>query len=167
MCDLRQPKKSVKSDCLVFPTPNKVMQSLKSASKFFIKANLLQGYYLIPISMKSRNLFCFPWEDSLYLYTRAPMGYSGSSHYFNRIIQKIFEDIPDTHIKIDNLLTEAETMEEAIATFRKILVCCKEKHIKLARHKLEFGREVDFAGTHIGGPKGFCPTTTKIEGIIN
>ena len=94
-------------------------------------------------------------------------GYSGSSHYFNRIIQKIFEDIPDTHIKIDDLLTESKSMEEAIATFRKILVCCKEKHIKLARHKLEFGREVDFAGTHIGGPEGFRPTTAKIEGIIN
>ena len=58
-------------------------------------------------------------------------------------------------------------MEDAIATFRKILVHCREKHIKLARHKLEFGREVDFAGTYIGGPKGFCPTTAKIEGIIN
>ena len=47
------------------------------------------------------------------------------------------------------------------------MVCCKEKHIKLARHKLEFRREVDFAGTHIGGPKGFRPTTAKIERIIN
>ena len=37
----------------------------------------------------------------------------------------------------------------------------------MARHKLEFGREVDFAGTHIGGQEGFRPTTAKIEGIIN
>ena len=58
-------------------------------------------------------------------------------------------------------------MEEAIATFRKILIRCREKHIKLTRHKLEFIREVDFAGTHIGGPEGFRPTTAKIEGIIN
>ena len=41
------------------------------------------------------------------------------------------------------------------------------KGIKLVRHKLEFGREVDFVGTHIGGPEGFRPTTAKIEGIIN
>ena len=143
MCDLRNLNKSVKSDCSIFQTPNKVMQSLKSSSKFFIKNNLLQGYHQIPISMKSRNLFCFSLEDGLFWYTRALMGYSGSSHYFNRIIQKIFEDIPDTHIEIDNLLTETESMEEAIAIFRKILVHWKEKHIKLARHKLEFGREVE------------------------
>ena len=37
----------------------------------------------------------------------------------------------------------------------------------MVRHKLEFGCEVDFARTHIGGPEGFRPTTAKIEGIIN
>ena len=31
----------------------------------------------------------------------------------------------------------------------------------LARHKLEFGWEVDFAGTHIGGKDGFRPTTAN------
>ena len=77
-------------------------------------------------------------EDGLYRYTRAPMGYSGSSHYFNRIVQKIFEDIQDTHIEVDDILTEAGSMEEVIATFKKILKCCCEKGIKLARHKLEF-----------------------------
>ena len=126
------------------------MQSLKSSSKFYMKNNVLQGYHRIPISMKSRNLFCFALEDGLYRYIRAPMGYSGSSHCFNRIVQKIFEDIQDTHIEVDDSLTEADSMEEVIATFKKILVHCREKGIKLARHKLEFGREVDFAGTHTG-----------------
>ena len=68
---------------------------------------------------------------------------------------------------MDDILTEADSMEECIATFKKILIHCREKGIKLARHKLEFRREVDFAGTHIGGPEGFRPTTAKIEGIIN
>ena len=95
------------------------------------------------------------------------MGYTGSSHYFNRIVQKIFEDIPDTHIEVDDILTEGDTMEECLATFKKILVRCRNKGIKLARHKLEFGREVDFAGTRIGGQEGFRLTTAKIEGIIN
>ena len=117
--------------------------------------------------MKSRNLFCFALENGLYHYTRAPMGYSSSSHYFNRIIQKIFKDIPDTHIEVNDLLTEAETMEEAIAIFKKVLLWSKENHIKLARHKLEIGREVDFAGTHIDGPEGCRPTTAKINWIIN
>ena len=54
-----------------------------------------------------------------------------------------------------------------MATLKKILTQCREKGIKLARHKLEFGCEVDFAGTHIGGKEGFRPTTAKIEGIIN
>ena len=82
------------------------MQSLKSSSKFYCKNNLLQGYHQIPISSKSRNLFCFALEDSLYPYTRAPMGYTGSSHYFNRIVQKIFEDIQSTNIEVDDILTE-------------------------------------------------------------
>ena len=47
---------------------------------------------------------------------RVPMGYTGSTHYFNRIIQKIFEDIQDTHIEVDDILTEGDTMEECLAT---------------------------------------------------
>ena len=86
ICDLRNLNKGVKSDCSIFPTPNEVMQSLSSASKYFIKSDMLQGYHQIALSEKSRNLFCFALEDGLYQYTRAPIGYTGSSHYFNRII---------------------------------------------------------------------------------
>ena len=60
---MRNLNKGVKSDYSIFPTPNKVMTSLKSSSKFFCKLDLLQGYYQIPISSKSRNLFCFALED--------------------------------------------------------------------------------------------------------
>ena len=68
---------------------------------------------------------------------------------------------------MDNILSEGETIEECLATLRQNLLRCREWGIKLAQHKLEFGREVDFAGTHIGGKDGFRPTTAKIEGIIN
>ena len=56
------------------------------------------------------------------------------------------------YVDIDDLLTEAPSMEEALSIFRKVLLRCREKNIKLARHKLEFGTEVVFSGTHIGGP---------------
>merc|ERR1711867_197530 len=160
VCDLRQLNKGVKPDCSVFPTPNEIMQAISSASKYYIKADLLQGYHQIPLSEKSKNLFCFALEDGLYRYTRAPMGYTGSSHYFNKIIQKLMEGI-------GGILIEAEQMDEALDILRKVLTRCREKTIKLSRHKLEFGKEIDFAGTHLGGPDGYPPTTVKIEGIIN
>ena len=159
--DLRQLNKSCKSDTSIFPTPNEVMQSLSSTSQFFVKVDLLQGYHQIALSDKSRNLFCFALGNGLYRYTRAPMGYTGSSHYFNRIIQKIMEDITGVHVEINNLLCEGTTMEEVLSTFRKVLTRCREKNIKLARYKLEFGKEIDFTGTYMGGPDGYRPTTTK------
>ena len=42
VCDLKQLNKACKSDTLIFPTPNEVMQSLSSPSKLFVKADLLQ-----------------------------------------------------------------------------------------------------------------------------
>ena len=125
----------------------------------------MQGYHQIALSDKSHNLFCFALEDSLYCYTRAPTGYTGSSHYFNRVIQKLMEDIQGVHMEIDDLLGEGVTLEEVLATLRKVLTRCREKNIKLARHKLEFGKQIDFAGTHIRGPEGYCPTTAKNNGI--
>ena len=43
ICDHHELNKGVKTDCSVFPTPNEVMQSLRATSKFFIKADMLQG----------------------------------------------------------------------------------------------------------------------------
>ena len=95
------------------------------------------------------------------------MGYTGSSHYFNKVIQKLMEGIGGIHIEIDDLLIEAEEMLEALDILRKVLTRCRLKNIKLARHKLEFGTQINFAGTHLGGPDGYRPTTAKIESIIN
>lgn len=81
----------------------------------------------------------FALEDGLYRHTRAPMGYTGSSHYFNKVIRKLIEGIGGVHIEIDDLLIEAEEMLEALDTLRKVLTRCCIKNIKLARHKLEFG----------------------------
>merc|ERR1711895_124814 len=107
VCDLRQLNKGVKPDCSVFPTPAEVMMSVNPASKYYVKLDMLQGYHQIPLSEKSKNLFVFALEDSLYRYTRAPMGYTGSSHYFKWIIQKIMEDIPGIHVEVDDMLSEA------------------------------------------------------------
>ena len=43
----------------------------------------------------------------------------------------------------------------------------REKNIELARHKLEFGTEVKFASTHVGGPEGYRPTTVKKNSILD
>ena len=55
------------------------------------------------------------------------MGYTGSSHYFNRIIQKIMEDIPGPHVEVNNMLSEAATMDKVLSIFRKVLVFYREK----------------------------------------
>ena len=104
VCDLRQLNKGVKPDCSVFPTPSEIMMSVNPASKYFVKLDMLQGYHQIPLSDKSKNLFVFALEDGLYQYTRAPMGYTGSSHYFNKVIQKLMEGILGVHIEVDDLL---------------------------------------------------------------
>ena len=95
------------------------------------------------------------------------MGFTGSSHYFNKVIQKLMEDIPGVLIEIDDLLCKTVTMEEVLQILRKVLTRYREKNIKLARHKLDFGKDIDFAGTHLGGPEGYRPTTAKINGIID
>ena len=63
------------------------------------------------------------------------------------------EDIHQTHVEIDDLLTTAVSEEEAIRIFRQVLICSHDKKIKRARYKLEGGTKVDFAGAHIGGPE--------------
>ena len=65
------------------------------------------------------------------------------------------EGIGGIHTEVDDLLIEAEQMDEALDILRKVLTRCREKNIKLSRHKLEFGKEIDFASTHLGSPDGY------------
>ena len=103
---MHERNKVVKTDSSFFPIPKKVMQSLKSSSKLFIKADVLQGFHQIELDTSCCNLFCFALEDGLYRYTRAPIGYAGSSYYFNQVIKNIWKKFPQTHVEINDLLTE-------------------------------------------------------------
>ena len=84
VCDLRELNKSTTSGYSIFPTPNEVMQSLKATSRYYIKSDLIQGYHQLEIAPESKNYFCFALETGLYRYLRAPMGFSGSSHFLTR-----------------------------------------------------------------------------------
>ena len=64
------------------------------------------------------------------------MGYAQSSHYFNRVVQKHLEEVPDTHVEVDDLLIEGTGDDEEIDNIRKVLECCREQNIKLSRYKL-------------------------------
>ena len=68
VCDLRELNKATTTGNSVFPTPNEVMQSLKASSKYFIRADLLQGYHQVELTPESRNLFCFALETGIYRY---------------------------------------------------------------------------------------------------
>ena len=94
------------------------------------------------------------------------MGFADSSHYFNKVVQKHLEDTPDTKVEVDDLFTKGDGPDDAIDSFREVLVRCRAKKIYLARHKLDTREEVNFSGTHIGGPMGYRPTQGKIDPII-
>ena len=53
-----------------------------------------------------------------------------------------------------------------IDSCRQLLERCRQKKIFLARHKLEAGEQVDFAGVHIGGPLGYRPVQSKLDATI-
>ena len=119
MCDLWKLNKVVKPDCSFFPAPSEVMQSLKPTSKWYIKADLLQGYHQIDLAPNSMNLFAFALEDSLFLYQRMPLGYCGSSHYFNWVVH--LSGISNLQLEADDLLIEGETGDEAIESLHTFL----------------------------------------------
>ena len=40
------------------------------------------------------------------------------------------QNIPGTHVEVDDILSEAATMKEVLSIFRKVLVHCREKKHK-------------------------------------
>ena len=52
------------------------------------------------------------------------MGFSRSSHFFNKIVQKHLEDVPNTKVEVDDRITEGTDPDDAIDSFRHLLERC-------------------------------------------
>jgi len=148
-----------------FNSASDIMQNIKPTSKYFLKADCLQGYHQILLDEKSQDLTTFILPFGVYYYKRCPMGLSGSGDIFCLKSDEALHGLEGLSKIIDDLLLEGSTPGELLQRFKNLLQRCREHNIILSKKKLQIAQDnLVFAG-YIIGQNGIRPDPSKIAGI--
>jgi hypothetical protein len=143
---------------IMYPTTDleQALQACRGA-KYFIALDLLKGFWQCAIDEQSQEYFSFGTPNTVYSYTRLPMGATDSAIWFNQQVREVFKDLIEQKkviVYIDDILGFASTFDEYVELLDTILARCKQfgilanaKKCTLGASKIHFcGRDIDANG---------------------
>ena len=156
--------KAVKRRIHPAPSGADIMKQVKPESKWFLKADCVQGYHQLLLDEESQQLTTFILPFGCYYYLRAPMGLSGSGDEFCSRTDEAFQHLPISKI-VDDILLQAVTQDQLFHNLEELLKSCREHGITLSKKKLQVAQDnLKFAG-YIVGRSGIKPDPAKIQAL--
>ena len=141
-----------------------------SGSRWFSCMDLLWGYYQVKLRESDIPFTAFSTPDGLFEYLVTPMGLSGSPGTFNRLLQKVFQDLRDVmRIYFDDIyvFTQSENVEEHIKALDRVLKRCEEQQLYIKLSKCQFCvDEIPCLGDFVGR-KGVRMDPDKVKIIAD
>ena len=93
------------------------------------------------------------------------MGLKNAPSIFQRNMQRVFKDIPEVRIFVDDGIVGGATIEELYLNLRKVLDKLKEHNMVAKKSKLQFFKdELKFLG-HVISREGISPQLEKVEAV--
>ncbi|MEO0435034.1 MAG: RNase H-like domain-containing protein, partial [Cyanobacteria bacterium J06656_5] len=128
-----------------YPVPNMEELILKLND-----ARVPQFYHQIPLLDSDKPKTAFFADGQLWQYTRLPFGLKNAVAACSRIMNKIFGDIPNCLVYLDDLLIFGQSQEAHDETLRQVLMLVRKHGLGLNKNKCSFGIDsVDFLGFYL------------------
>ena len=144
--DFRKLNSQLRSECFPFPNIQDILTELRTAT-IFSKLDMYQGYHQLEVEPKSRWITSFVTPFGQYEYRRMPFDLVVAPRRFQRLMTKLFENEPNVHVFLDDILIASQTREQHKEDLIRVLEIIKEKKMTLNKKKCEFGRSsVSFVG---------------------
>ena len=162
--DYRKVNALTVTDSYPLPRVDDIIDQVGNA-KYVTKIDLLKGYYQIPLSEEAKVISAFATPSGLYQYKVMPFGMKNAPATFQRLINKVINDIEGVEAYIDDIVITGCTWEEHMERLKLVFARLKECNLTINLAKSEFGQaEVIFLGHVVGGGK-VAPISAKIEAI--
>lgn len=157
---MKGPNKAIKREYFRLPLIQE-MKSKLSGAKVFTKLDLTSAFYHLELAKESRDLTTFLSECGMYRFTRLMFGVNCAPEVFQREMMRIFKEICNVIIYIDDILIYGESLEELHKTVSEVLRVLRANNLTLNEAKCEFdkvrvkflGHELDENGFHIDEAK--------------
>ncbi|CAI6374637.1 unnamed protein product [Macrosiphum euphorbiae] len=138
-----------------------------SGAKLFTVLDASKGFWQLPLTLKSSKLTTFITPFGRYRFKRLPFGIKIAPEVFHKTFSRVFADIKNVFVYIDDLIIIAKSKEEHDDILRKVLDKALSVGIKFNREKSQIAvNEVKFLG-HIFSVKGIQIDKSKIKAIEN
>ena len=164
--DLRGLNRYIERPVMPFHTPLEVLARIPSGARYFLKLDMVKGYYQMELDQESADLTTFLLPTGRYQYTRGVMGCSATNDEFIQRTNVFFAPVKDLQKCVDDLLIAQSEAEVYIARARQVFEICRMNGITLSRKKLQAGRRVMFAG-YVVSDKGVEADPAKLSAIRN
>ena len=135
------------------------------ASQTFTKLDLAHAYLQVPLDAESKKFTTINTHRGLY--NRLPFRISSAPAIFQRTIENILQNLPQTCVYLDDILITGKTEKEHLQNLENVLTCLENSGLRLKQQKCSFMLpSVDYLG-HTISSEGLQPTKEKIRAITD
>ena len=146
------------------PRPEDLMARLAGGEKF-TKLDLSQAYQQVPLDQNYRKYVTINTVKGLYRYTRLPFGIASAPSLFQRIMDTMLQDIPNTICYLDDILVTGKSDDDHLRNLEEVLKRLSSSGLRLKKSKCSLMKEsVQYLGHRIDA-QGVHTTPDKIAAI--
>ncbi|XP_042858103.1 uncharacterized protein LOC122244300 [Penaeus japonicus] len=153
-----------KPDFYPLPRMDDIIDDLGKA-RYLSKLDLLQGYYQVPLSERTKPISAFVTPTGLYEFTVLPFGMRNAPATFQRLMNYLTADLEGVRCYLDDLVDWSSSWEDHLRRLRALFSTLAEANLTVNLKKSEFGHaHVVFLG-HVVGQGQLAPVSAKIEAV--
>jgi hypothetical protein len=149
-----------------YPLPNMGdLSSRLDGCTIFTKLDLQKGYFQVPVAEEDIKKTAIITPFGLYEFTRMPFGLKNAGMSFQRLMDRLFLDLPFIFVYLDDMLIASKSAEEHKQHLRAALQRLQENGLILNTEKCVWAQQLlEFLG-HTVSAAGISPLPSRVQAI--
>jgi hypothetical protein len=145
------------------PSVEELKSQMSPKAKYFGTADMTNGFHSVPATDRAIPLLCV-WgpEGEIWAYTAMPFGCVNASEVFRRLTRFIFDGLESTHVYVDDVNFEAESIDGLLDVLESIIDRMEKHGVGMHPKKLYMGERIPCLGA-IRTRDGFVPDPKKLD----
>ena len=163
--DFRKVNDKTKSDSFPIPRIADCIDQIGN-TKYVSTFDMLKGYWQVPLTQRARQISAFVTPSGFYQYKVMPFGMKNAPATFQRMVNKLVQDIDGCEGYIDDVVIFSDIWSDHIRQIKRFFQIMREAKLTINLMKSELGKAtVKYLG-HIVGQGQVRPLDAKIQTIV-